>query len=59
MLDYILSHWDDLLFVATAVVTAASAITALTPTKDDDAVLSIVKKALDFLALNVGHAKKP
>lgn len=40
----------------TAVVTAAAAITALTPTKSDDAFLAKVLKVLDWLALNFGNA---
>ena len=36
------------------VVAAASAVTALTPTKVDDTVVDAVLKVLNFLALNVG-----
>lgn len=41
----------------TAVVTAASAITALTPTPKDDAFMKKVKDFLHLIALNVGGAK--
>ncbi len=37
----------------TAVVTACSAITALTPTKADDKILNGILKVLNFLSLNV------
>ena len=37
----------------TAVVTACSAITALTPTKADDKSLNGILKVLNFLSLNV------
>ena len=37
----------------TAVVTACSAITALTPTKADDKILNGILKVLHFLSLNV------
>ena len=37
----------------TAVVTACSAITALTPTKADDKLLNGILKVLNFLSLNV------
>lgn len=57
MIDYVLSHWTDILMAGFAVVGAASALTALTPSKDDDAIVAKVKAVLDFLALNVGHAK--
>ena len=37
----------------TAVVTACSAITALTPTKADDKILNGILTVLNFLSLNV------
>lgn len=40
----------------TAVVTAAAAITALTPTQADDAFLAKALKVLDWLSLNFGNA---
>lgn len=40
----------------TAVVTAAAAITALTPSQSDDAFLAKVLKVLDWLSLNFGNA---
>jgi hypothetical protein len=42
----------------TGVVSAASAITALTPTPKDDNILAGVVRVLDVLALNVGHGKR-
>jgi hypothetical protein len=42
----------------TAIVTGASAIVALTPTPKDDAILGKIRGVLEFLALNVFHAKK-
>lgn len=41
----------------TGLVTAASAIAALTPTKKDDKIFEVLKKVLNVLALNVKHAK--
>ena len=41
----------------TAVVTAASAVAAMTPTKKDDKIVGKLYKVLDFLALNIGRAK--
>lgn len=38
-------------------VTAASAITALTPTPQDDILVGKLYRFLDTLALNVGRAK--
>lgn len=41
----------------TTVVTAATAITALTPTRTDDKVINIVLKFLNILAGNVLYNK--
>jgi len=51
----VLTSSDAAAWVAavTAVVTAASAITALTPTKTDDKILNGILKVLNFLSLNV------
>ena len=40
-----------------AVVGGASAVAALTPTPRDDRLLTSVKRFLNLLALNVGHAR--
>jgi hypothetical protein len=37
-------------------VAGASALTALTPCPRDDAALSYVRRVLELLALNIGHA---
>jgi len=42
----------------TALVTVASAIVAITPTKKDDAIFNKIKPFLDILALNVGQVPK-
>lgn len=41
----------------TGVVTAATAITALTPSKSDDEIINKVLRVLNFLAGNVGKNK--
>jgi len=41
----------------TGVVTAATAITALTPSKSDDEVLDKILKVLNILAGNIGKNK--
>ena len=51
--------WGVFLQVATAVVTAASAIAAVTPTQVDNRVVAWLRKAVNVLALNVGKAKGP
>lgn len=58
IVNYILENSDQLISVATAVVTAASAICAMTPTPKDDSIVAKVYKVIEWLALNVGKAKK-
>lgn len=41
----------------TSIVAAASAITALTPTKRDDKIRDYILSVLNFLALNIGNAR--
>jgi len=47
----------DYLHLATAIVTLASAIAAITPTPKDDGIVLVVRKLVDFLAFNWGHAE--
>lgn len=51
MFDFLdnLSAW---VVAVTMVVTAATAITSLTPTKVDDKIINVVLKVLNFLAGN-------
>jgi len=48
----------DYIEVALAIHFAASAVCALTPTQKDDEILAKVYKVLEFLALNIGKAKR-
>lgn len=41
----------------TAFVTVASVVSAMTPTKKDDAIVAKITKIIDLLALNVANAK--
>jgi len=56
-MDWILNHKLDLFNIATAVVAAAAAITALTPSPKDDGVVAKARAFLDLLAFNFGFAK--
>jgi hypothetical protein len=58
MIDYILENKDELFGVVTAIIAAASAIAALTPTPKDDTIIGKAYKVIDWLALNVFNAKK-
>ena len=57
IIDYIIVNKEDLIGIITAVVTAASAIAALTPTPADDTIVGKAYKFVDWLALNFGKAK--
>lgn len=48
----------ELLQYASAIVTAASAIAAVTPTPRDDQQIAKLYKIIDLLALNIGKAKE-
>ena len=54
MIEYIIDGWH----IITTVVTVASAIAAITPTKKDDAIMVKVNKLISLVALNIGNAKK-
>ena len=56
-MNFIITHLDEILVAITSIVTAASAVCALTPTPKDDNFISKIRKFLDVLALNVGKAK--
>jgi len=57
MINYILENKEDLFGVVTAIIAAASAIAALTPTPKDDTIIGKAYKIIDWLALNVFKAK--
>ena len=58
MIEYITENKEQLFGIITAVIAAASAIAALTPTPKDDGIIKKIYKVIDFLALNVFNAKK-
>jgi hypothetical protein len=57
IITYLVSNANDILLALSAVVAAASAIAALTPTPKDDSLVAKAYKIVDWLALNVGKAK--
>jgi|TARA_R100000278_G_scaffold121339_1_gene105032 hypothetical protein len=57
MITYILENKEELITIATAVVTTASLISAMTPNKTDNKITGILLKLINWLALNVGKAK--
>lgn len=58
MFNYIWSNASVIIEAALAMIAAASAITALTPTPRDDEFTGKAYKILEWLALNVGRAKE-
>lgn len=56
-IQYLSDNRDSIIATLTAVVAAASALCALTPTPKDDTIIRKVYKVVEWLALNVGKAK--
>ena len=57
IITYLISNVDSILAALTAIVAAASAVAALTPTPTDDSLAAKAYKIVDWLALNIGKAK--
>ena len=57
IIAYLVSNVEGILSALTAIVAAASAVAALTPTPTDDSLAAKAYKIVDWLALNVGKAK--
>jgi len=57
IIAYLVSNVDSILLALSAIVAAASAVAALTPTPKDDSLVAKAYKVVDWLALNIGKAK--
>lgn len=57
-INWATENWESVLAVITAVIAVASAVSAMTDTPKDDAIVSKIKRLIDAMALNVGKAKK-
>ncbi len=57
MIDFIVDNHETLLSVATGLIALASALAALTPSPTDDGIVAALRRLLDLVALNVGHAR--
>lgn len=53
-----IEHVPDWVEALLAFVGAASAVAALTPWRRDDHWLSQIRRLLDVIALNIGHARR-
>ena len=56
-IQYLSDNRESIITTLTAVVAAASALCALTPTPKDDTIVRKVYRVVEWLALNVGKAK--
>lgn len=56
-LAWVVDNIGTIIDIATAIVTAASGVAALTPTPKDDPLARAAYRIIDTLALNVGRAK--
>ena len=56
-LTWVIDNFGTIMNIATAIVTAASGIAALTPTPKDDPLAKAAYSIIDRLALNIGKAK--
>ena len=57
LFDYFTENKEGVLHAVTAVIAAASAIAALTPTPKDNWLLRKIATIVDFLALNIVNRK--
>jgi len=57
ILTYFNENKEGIIGCLTAVVAAASALCALTPTPKDDSIVRKLYRVVEWLALNVGKAK--
>ncbi len=56
-LSFIWHNWSTIIQSISTIVTACAAIAALTPTPTDDKVFHGMRKIVDVLGMNWGHAK--
>jgi len=56
-IQYLSENRDTIIATLTAIIAAASALCALTPTPKDDSIVRRLYKVVEWLALNVGKAK--
>ena len=57
LIESIRTNWDQYAQIAAYVIAAAAAIAAMTPTPADDSALLWMRRILDVIGLNIGHAK--
>lgn len=55
--NMIINNWQVYSVAVFAVMGAAAAIAALTPTPKDDSVVAFLRKIVDIIGMNIGNAK--
>lgn len=57
-MDWINNNLEHIFNIVTAIIAAAAAVTAAIPqAKEANSVIAKIRKLVDLMALNVGHAK--
>ena len=56
-LNLVIENWDTYSVAVLAVMGAAAAIAALTPTPRDDGIVAFLRKVIDIIGMNIGNAK--
>lgn len=57
IINNIIENWSTYAQVILAVIGAAAAIAAITPTPRDDRFVAFLRKIIDVIGMNVGNAK--
>ena len=53
-MDWVIGNYVEIFAALGAVVTAATAVAAITPNKKDDEIVGMARKVLDFFRLRIG-----
>lgn len=56
-LNQAIENWDTYSVAVLAVMGAAAAIAALTPTPKDDGIVAFLRKVIDIIGMNILNAK--
>jgi len=56
-MDWIMHHWDDLMLIVTGIITVASVIVKMTPSKKDDEELSKIQEMLRLISMHKDDKK--
>jgi len=57
IMEWITDNWQDVLGIATSIVGAFAIIATMTPNPQDDKIVSMLYKLINFLGANFGKSK--